>query len=274
MSHSIETKTLYKRKDRWVMKTRVKLSKITRLSLEKKGRKDAKRKVICFDNCDNGFLSTPFVREEISVCLSNIHREQEKMLHKNIRYLRSNDIRSSKKAQYQSKLDGLKREWIVKENYAENLEQNKNTLEKTGPNEVSLPGEDQLPNKDNTIKEFRKIEWQAPIEVEKAKIKKYKDRLNKWLTRQSSRIRFLETKINKIESRENRKRIREGLRNEIFIERCKQYYSLAIIRISAYWTGVLSKYENSDELFAKVDTQIVFDELFEEIESFEQFKKE
>lgn len=242
-----------------------------RKKLIKHGKKDAKYGIVFINN---NLLNSPFIEEELSLCIVKIQKEYESFLnikHDYHEFLANNQLEKSKillniketsnrLEQAQLNLSTLKEKYELIPNL-------------TGENPGMLLGEDSFKGLEREIREFRRIENNAPVEVEKAKYSKRREELLDFIETAPLNIISHKKQLEEFNSLENKQKCRLDTMYQIYITRCKQHYSYTIARISEYWKGVLQiKTKSKDFNFA--DNQEIYEKLQNNLSIIEEKFKE
>lgn len=249
------------------MKCPKKLGIVTRFCLVKKGKNDARKNIIYFDRTDINSSTSPFFKEELSLCLSKIHKEYEKYLFKKEKFIKNSKNIENKKIKLQLEINSLNREKDLQKDFIKDLNQKKyNNDFSFSPIFLRSDHEELFLDYDSFNKECRKIERQARYIVEIEKDRKQIEELSEAVLEQPLKVKLFEEKIealNVFQSKEY-----EKLNNQLNIvdERCKQHYSFTLARLSAYWSGVLCVVGNSENISSQFYSLNIFEKLQDEIE--------
>lgn len=228
------------------MRTRKRLGPITRFFLVKRGKKDAKRGIICFDETKVNSLTSPFFKEEISLCLNLIHKENEKYNIKRKKTLHKQKRLENKKNKIDIELSTLLNEIEFQMQIFDELSKKEYDFDDYLTSPI-IQQEDTAPffpeNKElNQI--CLKLEKQARFEVEKYSDKNKKSAVENSISKQPIKIKALEQDLKRLNVIQLQEKEKLEIQFDMMVERCKQHYSFTVARISAYWSGVLQKIDN------------------------------
>lgn len=239
--------------------------------LVKSGRNDAKKGVVYIDN---NVINSPFIEKELTLCIAKMQNEYESFLK-----IKSNH----QKALLETQLEKSKTVLNIKEanKRLEQAQYNIDTLNEKynmtpdviGINPDLLLGEEMFSENSSEIREFRKIENQAPVEVERARFIKKREELFNSIDKLPLEISTLQNKIEEISAFENKQDNNLKIEFDIYITRCKQHYAVTIARINEYWNGVLQCKKQSEE-FKFVDNQLIYGKLQKDINQLTDYKME
>ena len=238
------------------LQRRVKLGFIARKSLLRKGKKDAKKKVVQ----NNKFPISPFFDEEIAVCIANLHKEYEKYLKYKTKLTNKISKYDKKSNQFTAHIRMLDNESTYQKSILENL--NKIVFDEVdvkNSESKRLIGESVVLNKnelisDEILKEFRAIEKRAVVEAEKHKVNTKKEFIEEKIEKYPQKTFKIEKKKVHLEVLSKRELKKLCYRFDYFISRCNQHYELTAARISAYWNGVKYNFNENEETNFDVST--------------------
>lgn len=152
-----------------------KLGLFTRFFLEMKGKKDARKNIICSERADINSLTSPFIKEELSLCLSKIHKEYEDYLNQKEKLTENSEIFEKEKIKLQSEINSLDSEKKMREEQLKELNEKKyNINDFHFETNIIQPDEELFNDYEKEECKHRTIEIQAQYEVELAKDRKQK----------------------------------------------------------------------------------------------------
>ena len=223
-----------------------------RFFLASKGKRDAKKNVICFSSEES--QTTPFVKEEIAVCITRIHKEYEK-------YLKKRKHRVSSVTTLQVKKENVlrKRKAIDYENqelqkklseFSNPVQDFNNLLSYTESGNSTTTGmmTDIMSNQHIIM-----LEKQAAAEVFAFTQKRKVEHLANLLAQNRSINEVLEKTEKKEDVSIYKKTALSQAEYDVLIQKCIQHYTRTLARLSAYWSGVLSI--RSDDSMQTIDFQ-------------------
>ena len=248
----------------------VKLSFIVRKSLLRRGKKEARKKVVqCIE-----IPVSPFFNEEMAVCIANLHKEYEKFLKYKTKIINKISKYDKKSNQFTANIRMLNDELEHHKNLLSDL--NKiifNDIDINNYNSKRIIGESVIFNNnelisEDTLKEFRFIEKKAVLEAEKHKVNIKKELIEEKVEKYPQRTFEIEKKIVYLEVLSKRELKKLYYRFNVFISKCNQHYELTSARISAYWCGV-RLILNRNEII-NFDTSLILSRVEETINLYKQ----
>ena len=248
---------------------KVKLNFLTRNSLAKKGKKDAKNGII---EINYDIPVSPYFEEETSLCIANLHKEYEKFLRYKTKILKRIVRYEKKTNKYNARIKMINDESDYNSSILEDLDNI--VFEKIDFDDVAvrrLMGESVVYNNeqllsDDVLREYRTMEKRAIVEAEKYDVDLKKDALIKKISKQPKQIFKVDKKVARSEALSKRELKKLYCKYEVFISKCNQYYEITSARISAYWNGV--KYNFSEN--TNFDTEKILSKIKDKICQYEQ----
>lgn len=247
-------------------KIKSKIGYFERKKLIKCGKKDAIKGVICFNE---DTINSPFIEKELSLCIIRIQNEYEEFLKLKHDYQKSILVNQLEKSKMFLSVKNANKKLEQAKSDIETLHKKYETQPKlTGTEPELLLGEDTFNEYLSEVKEFRRIENQAPVEVERARFVKRREELFNTIDKLPFDILSYENKIEEMSSFEQKENCNLKIEYDIYVGRCKQQYSLTVARIAEYWNGVLQTKKQSNN-FKFADNRLIYEKLQKDIDKFD-----
>jgi hypothetical protein len=263
---------------------KLKIGYFTKLSLRWRGKRDAHNRVVINEG-EPPICSSPFFKHELSLCFARIVHEYEIYLQKKRTFLSAHNSRQVEIARLELEIIALKEQATASKEILDTLTADSVSLKNDvfdGPVEEKLLGEEEL--EPTIVKEFRIIEKRASLTVENERLRKQiqnqqvkRDQLTSEILALPIKKKKFQDLINSAKAIEAKEENELSIDNDIFIVKSQQYYTLALARLSEYWSGVLrgsNTGSSGSEFPPSFSTESLFHDIKKEIERLDELREE